>query len=140
MTRAEARDEMCKRVKDALEAYATTKGLSITIVYDDVEGVPPGGKGCFFRVVPRHGDAGSHSLGAVGNRRFEATGVLFVQMFIPFGQGNKLADELDKALKDAVMSYDKGILFSRPSSKEVGKSGPWSQVNFSVWFAYDERI
>lgn len=145
-----ARDEVLGRLKTAIDAsiYA-----GIAVVYDDaVADIPgdeqapmpdppvPSGKP-WLRVGMRHGDGETASLGSLnGKRRFEQSGILFIQMFTPSGDGQRLADPLGDFLLDVFRSggaTPSGVQFRSARRAEAGKSGAWHQTNCLVDFQYD---
>lgn len=149
---ATARNEILSRLKAALDGspYA-----GIAVVYDDAvadhprgeqEVVPPAdpvvpsGKP-WLRVGVRHADGTQASLGSLnGKRRQEQSGVLFVQMFTPFGDGQKTADPLGDLILDAYRSggaTPSGVQFRSARRAEVGKDGAWFLTNCLVDFQYD---
>ena len=138
MTRTEARDEMIKVLADVVKAWTTANHATCPIVFDDTDKDAPA-KGAWMRQTIKHNEPGKNTLGPVGRRRFEQLGVMIVQVFTPYGDGFTLSDALTTVLEDAFHGYSGSIRFSRIASKEIGKSGPWAQVNFQAWFAYDER-
>lgn len=149
---ATARDEILSRLLTMLNASPYN---GIAVVYDDAvadhpKGEPtvtppatppvPAGKP-WLRVGVRHADGVQASLGSVnGKRRQEMSGILFIQMFTPTGDGHKLADPLGDAILDAYRTGGQtasGVQFRSARRVEVGKDGAWFLTNCLVDFQYD---
>lgn len=148
---ATARDEILSRLKAMLDvSYA-----DMVVVYDDAvtdqpkgeapvtppaePPVPPGQP--WLRVGVRHSNGTQASLGSQnGKRRQEMSGIVFIQMFTPFGDGHKLADPLGDAILDAYRTGGataSGVQFRSARRAEVGKDGAWFLTNCLVDFEYD---
>lgn len=92
------------------------------------------------RVFINHQPSGDHTLGGEGNRLFERLATVFVQIFVPVGEGLALADQLAKIAADAFEGKRAGeVWFRNVRMQEVGPDGPWFQVNVSATATYDER-
>jgi hypothetical protein len=146
---ATARDEILGRLQTALDASSYA---GIAVVYDDaVADIPkgeqtpppapvPSGKP-WLRVGVRHADGTQRSLGSInGKRRQEQSGILFIQMFTPAGDGHKVADPLGDAILDAFRTggaTTSGVQFRSARRVEVGKDGAWFLTNCLVDFQYD---
>lgn len=151
-TTANARDEILTRLKAALDASAYS---SIAVVYDDAVADHPKGEPSatppatppvpsgqpWLRVGVRHSDGVQASLGSInGKRRQEQSGVVFVQMFTPSGDGHKTADALGDLILDAFRTGGQttsGVQFRSARRVEVGKDGAWFLTNCLVDFQYD---
>ncbi|MDP6698086.1 MAG: phage tail terminator-like protein [Candidatus Latescibacteria bacterium] len=74
-------------------------------------------------------------------KRYRNPGVLWVQVFTELNQGNKLAlqiaDDVATALRGVTVS---GVVLLATSINEVGRSGPWYQVNANTRFRYDDLV
>lgn len=147
---ATARDEILTRLTTAL---ASSPYSGIAVVYDDAIGdhpkgeqtpapdpVVPSGKP-WLRVGVRHADGAQVSLGSInGKRRHEQSGILFIQMFTPSGDGQKVADPLGDVILDAFRTGGataSGVQFRSARRAEVGKDGAWFLTNCLVDFQYD---
>lgn len=147
---ATARDEILTRLTTALAASPYT---GIAVVYDDAAGdhpkgeqapapdpVVPSGKP-WLRVGVRHAGGEQVSLGSInGKRRQEQSGILFIQMFTPSGDGHKIADPLGDLILDAYRTGGptaSGVQFRSARRVEVGKDGAWFLTNCLVDFLYD---
>lgn len=146
---ATARDEILDRLLTALVGpYA-----DMAVVYDDAVQDQPKGEQSpapdpvvpstkpWLRVGVRHTNGTQASLGSInGKRRQEQSGVLFIQMFTPLGDGQKLADPLGDAILDAYRTggaTPSGVQFRSARRAEVGKDGAWFLTNCLVDFEYD---
>lgn len=149
---ATARDEILTRLKTALDASAYA---DIAVVYDDAVADVPKGEDAvtppdpapvpatkpWLRVGVRHANGTQASLGSLnGKRRQEMSGIVFVQMFTPAGDGQKLADPLGDTILDAYRTGGataSGVQFRSARRAEVGKDGAWFLTNCLVDFEYD---
>lgn len=146
---ATARDEILARLTAAMVGPYT----GMAIVFDDAVADQPTGPGTpapdppvpaakpWLRVGVRHSDGTQASLGSInGKRRQEQSGILFIQMFTPLGDGHKLADPLGDAILDAYRTGGataSGVQFRSARRVEVGKDGQWFLTNCLVDFQYD---
>lgn len=78
--------------------------------------------------------------GSTQVRRWEAFGLLSVQIFVPSGKGLLMADGLVKILEDALDGAKTagGAWFRNNKATEVGNTGNWHQTNFTSEFVYDD--
>jgi Bacteriophage related domain of unknown function len=146
---ATARDEILARLTAAL----ATPYPDLAVVYDDAVADQPKGEQPaapdppvpsgkpWLRVGVRHAGGETASLGSInGKRRFEQSGILFIQMFTPSGDGGKLADPLGDTILDAYRTGGataSGVQFRSARRVEVGKDGAWFLTNCLVDFQYD---
>jgi hypothetical protein len=75
-----------------------------------------------------------------GRRRWERTGLVTVQIFVPAGEGLSEAYSLAKTVADAYegTTTASGVWFRNVRVNEVGADGAWFQVNALIEFIYDE--
>lgn len=93
------------------------------------------------RVTLRHVTGNNVSLtGSLGLQRFERTGNLTVQVFVPMGEGLTEGLTLAKVIADAFegVSTTSGVWFRNTRVNEIGPDGSWFQINVIVDFLYDE--
>lgn len=119
-------------------AWATTgfEAAYENIREDLVLGVTP-----WARATLRHGAGRNSSLtGGIGNQRFERTGNLIVQVFVPTGEGLTEGLTLAKVVSDAFegVSTTSGVWFRNVTINEIGPDGQWFQINVLIDFIYDE--
>lgn len=133
-----------KAAKDAILDHFTTEWNAQAnppeLHYMDVEKEQPDGATEWARVQIQHNTNPQVTLGGVGNRRFRAGGIVTVNIFTPFGDGNSRSDELAQVAIDAFQGRDTGldaIEFRNARSQEVGRDGPWFMVNVLAEFEYD---
>ncbi len=110
-------------------------------LYENVKGAPPTTQIPWARVSVRHGPSGPTSLsGGLGTQRFERTGLLTVQIFIPNGEGLSTGYNLGKIVADAFegVASPLQVWFRNVRVNEIGSDGEWFQFNVLVDFAYDE--
>ena len=120
------------------DAWDPTGHLAL---YENVQGDRPTAQSPYARISVRHGPPGPTSLtGSLGTHRFERTGLLTVQIFIPNGQGLSLGYVLGKIVADAFegVASPLQVWFRNIRVNEVGPSDEWFQFNVLVDFTYDE--
>lgn len=109
-------------------------------VYDDLpQNIPPDEK-AWARLTVRHNDGGQSSLaGGNGAQRWEAVGVVTVQIFTPVGDGLVAARALSLSVLNAFRDHKNSDLwFRRPHLRELGVDGAFNQTNVIATFIYDE--
>lgn len=136
-SQAAARDAILALFKAAWDAQATPP----TVYYDDVVGDPPGDE-AYAVVQVRHNTSGQATFGTTGNRKFDRTGLVTVQIFTPYGGGMVQADALAQVAQDAFegKSADSGaIWFREVRVQEIGQDGEWFQTNVTATFEYQVK-
>lgn len=127
---------------EILAFFATVWALTgLTALYENVEGAKPTSQEAWARVSLRHGPSGQGSLsGAHSTIRYNRTGILTVQIFIPNGQGLSRGYELGKIVVDAFegKATNSQVWFRNAHVNEIGPSDEWFQLNVTVEFLYDE--
>lgn len=88
----------------------------------------------------RHVAGRQKTLGGVGNRAFQRTGIIFLQIFTRVGNGLHESYQLAKVMSDAFegKSSLNGVWFRNVRINEAGKDGAFSQSNVTVEFQYNE--
>jgi hypothetical protein len=145
-TLTQARDQMLALFKAAWDAGPPSQG--VLVLYDGVEGEKPSSTSVpWARVAVRHNPVqpGQVTLGqADGRRRFTRTGLVFVQLFTPTGDGLSLADSLATIARSAfegVATTPGNVIFRAVSVSEVGpEEGGWYQTNVTALFEYDQIV
>ena len=150
----DARDEILARLKAAIDASSFA---SIRVIWDDAAGEPDLGDPSntppppdapagvpWLRAGIRHADGRNASLGSInGKKRHEMSGLVFVQVFTPAGDGLKKSYDIVQVVLDAFRSGGataSGVQFQRARFREIGKSGAWHQTNCLVDFLYDQIV
>jgi hypothetical protein len=133
MTPLAARDEM-------LGVFNTAwTGTGFPVVWSDVPGSPPSAETPWARVTLRHVDGAQRTLSdAAGSRSYTATGTIWVQLFIPIGQGLTQAYPLAKTVLDAYRSANGLVWYRNARLKELPDDGAFSRINCLIDFSYDE--
>jgi len=130
-------DALLGFVKTTWEANAGTAPL----YYDNMDAERPDVPSLFGRAIVRHNFGERASLGSAGsnskvNRRY---GDLYVQIFIPQGDGQyqarTLADAVSFALEDADASI--GVRLRDTQINELGADGTYWQINVVTSYSYD---
>jgi hypothetical protein len=93
------------------------------------------------RCTIRHSTADQRTFGEVGGRRFRQFGIVMVQLFAPWrsGRGAHLTQLLAQVVKDAYEgAATQDVWFRSVRFNEVGRSGPWYQINVIADLEWDE--
>lgn len=118
----------------------------VPMLYDDVKGDPPGEDaattrpGAFARTTIRI--ASSPQI-TQGNRRWQTTGFISVQIFTPKGDGRTLGDRLSLVVLNALRSHrgSAGTLFFYDAvPNEIETKGAHSQINVQASFRFQEVV
>lgn len=133
MTPEAARDEMLAVFKAAWD----TTGYSAQ--YPDLPGKPPQAEEPWARITVRHELGGQTSLtNAAGAKKFTHVGSLFVQVFVPIGQGGSMGYPLAKLVLDAYRQARGAVWYRNHRFREVGNDGAFTQFNCIIDFTYDD--
>ena len=120
--------------------------LGHPVAWPDVkdDNIPPADASIpWSRVTLIHADGGQTTLACVnGVRRWEYAGVLMIQVFAPMGDGNTLTYALAQLVANAYKKAKPpgGAWFRNHRIRNAGNSGPYSQVNFTLDFQYEQLI
>lgn len=133
-TQAQARDDILALVKGVADAN------SLTVIYDNNTTKISTNGASWIRASLRHTLGDQETLGGSGERRFSRKGLIFVQIFVPFGKGMKTSDTLSVAFRNAFegIHTTNGVAFSGVRVNEVGQDGDWHQTNVVAEFTYEE--
>lgn len=115
-------------------------GATSAFTFDNEDGfVKPSGLP-WARVTIRHETRAQESLGAIGRRKFEATGIVYVQCFSPLDSGRALADSLATVAQNIFegKTFPEQIRFTSAAILEVGPTEDWYQINVEAQFYYSE--
>lgn len=108
------------------------------VLWDDITGSVPNADTPWARAIVRHTFGRQTSLsGEVGARKFTSSGVLFVQVFAPVGQGSTLAYQTAELVANAYRDAKLEVWFRNTRINEVGASGAFEQINVVSDFSYD---
>lgn len=135
LDRSSARDALCAIVDAALA------GESLTIVWDGDGEAPPSDTALSWaRVSIRHVDSKQSTLGPVGARKYLTSGLMYVQIFTPLGDGLSEDDRLAMILLSALRADDTaGLTLRNIRPVETGPDGGWHQTNVIAEFEYEEQ-
>ena len=94
----------------------------------------------WVRVVVRNTGAEQETLGGVGSRKFLRRATLFVQVFVPVGEGTKNMDALSRQARDIYEGVSfSGVRFPGAGVvRETGSDGTWNRSIVEIEFQYDE--
>lgn len=92
----------------------------------------------WLRLVIRHSDSRQETLGKEDNRKFDRSGFVIVQIFVPLDEGM-----VDDTLVSAVRNIFEGktissIRFYGVNVREIGPDTKWFQINIEAPFNYEE--
>jgi hypothetical protein len=126
----------------AVAAVLTGQFPDVVRKYDGLDDhTPPDNQSAWTYTMIRHATGTQASLaGADATRRWNATGTLFTQIFVPLNkQGRQQAVTIADALKTTIqkLQTEHGVWFRGAILKEIGVDGSWYQVNFTATFTYD---
>lgn len=118
--------------------WSTMPAGSVAI-YPDNPGAPPAGDVLWARATVQHAPITTQSLaGAVGTRRFTATGFVWVQVFAPAGDGSTGARTAAQAIVTAYRNARMAVWFRNVVLVEMGGDGAFSRVDVKANFQYDD--
>ena len=90
------------------------------------------------RITIKESESNQTSIGGSTNQH-RTVGVLIVQLFAPWGQGDKEARRLADVVKAAFLAITvSGVRFRTPSVIPVGRTGDEWQINVSCPFEKDD--
>lgn len=142
-----ARDAINTIIRTAWLASGTTS--AIALLFDDVVGDKPGDDVTnpsknlpYARVTVRHTGRTQETLGGVGARKHQTSGVVTVQVFTPYGDGLTLSDaivEVVKASMDNVRDVSTQLWFFDVTPLERGRDRAWFNVDVVGGFRYEDK-
>lgn len=102
--------------------------------------IPPKEQIPWLRVKMVHSGGGQQTLAnEIGNRRFNKSGIITVQIFTPLGSSllepERLGILLNNALEGASTPHD--VRLRNVRMNEIGSDGHWFQINVDADFEYD---
>lgn len=118
---------------------ALVAGIGGTSYTFDNEAYDPPADAAWVRLSMRHTGRTLDTLAPVGNRKFEASGSVIVQVFAPLDTGAAGCDavvETVRALFEGVTLS--GIFFYGAVVREIGPGDDWYQTNVEAAFTYNE--
>ena len=141
MNEIQATDEMLTLFREAWEsgAPAFNNGQVPLVEWPGVDPLEfPPKDSPWARVNVQHGTREQSTLGGIGNRAFEARGILVIQIFTPRDllQAQQLAIIARNAFEGVSSPGD--IWFRNVRMNEVGTDASWSQINVVAEFEYHE--
>ena len=134
LTALEARDVILGIFKAAWD------GTGYIAQYNDKTGEIGTSEAPWARATLQHTTGSQSSLtGASGTKRFTETGLVFIQVFAPVGDGSTRCYELAQLVKNAYRdARHLEVWFRNVHLEEVGISGAFDQINVISTFSYDE--
>lgn len=137
-TITEGRDLIYTRFKTAWDASAY---VLVPVFYKDAKGSPPPNTS-WLRCTATHTAEQQVTIGGdPGNRRYRVRGIVTVQIFTPFGDGQDVADAMARVVKLAFRGKRTGldsVTFRNARVMDGTQDGQWLQTNVMAEFDYDE--
>lgn len=133
-----ARDAIYGCLKAAVEASALP---TLPIYYPDSVKTSPDGNTNHIRAFMDLTTERQVAVGAHQQRRYRVYGIVTVQCFTTYGDGQTSADQISGIVKGAFRGVNTGadaITFRNARVVDVGKDGPYLQTNVIAEFDYDE--
>lgn len=124
-------------VREALyQAFNTAWAGATPIVFENEDYTET--EAAFVRFSMRNEEAGQNSLGASGNRSFERSGRIFVQIFTPVNEDGMVpADTHAEAARTVLEGVTiGGVHIYGVSTREVGPEGKWFYTLVEAPFTY----
>ena len=132
-TATAARDQMF----GVFKSYWDTTGYSV--VWSDTPGDPPVAAEPWARVVARHATGAQTALAnGTGSTLHTHTGTLWIQLFVPLGQGESVGLALAQQVLDAYRAARGDVWYRNHRFREAGNSGAYSLINCLIDFTYDQ--
>lgn len=139
-TFSSARDEVLELIKGALDSHGVTPRDPVLCHWPGVEGwTNPSPSSIWCRVSIREFTSDQRTLAPPGDRRFQRTGIVTVQIFAPVSLAPKDWRDLAEGIRGALegKGTDSGIFFRSTNISELGREpGGWYQVNVTARFDY----
>lgn len=116
--------------------------VDTTLTLDNDDFDPPA-KTLWGRGVVRHLGSSQETLGDTGNRKFERSGSLIVQLFAPLDKGTIPSDnqaEIVQGLFEGktLVSGGDQVIFTDAVIREIGPTEDGYQTNVEAFFTYHE--
>lgn len=128
-----ARDEILAVFK------ATWDLTGYAVVWSDNAAQPPAAEQPWARVTLRHADGRQTSLtNAGGAKKHTHVGTLYVQLFLPIGQGVTMGYPLARQVLQAYRAARGSVWYRNHRFREVGDDGAFEQINCLIDFTYDD--
>ncbi|MBW2636055.1 MAG: hypothetical protein JRC86_00770 [Deltaproteobacteria bacterium] len=142
ISRVNAKDAMLTLVKGVADANGLTH-----VVYENVD-VDGGNKDqmpktqqTWMRVLIRHRTGAATSLpGVDGSKKFQADGIVFIELMVPTGTGTNEADALAAKFETAFktrQTLNQDVWYTDVVSQEAGTSDGYFKTNVVAAFHYD---
>lgn len=140
ITRVNAKDAMLTLVKGVADANGLT-----WVVYENVDvgtkdQMPPTQQN-WMRALIRHRAGAATSLpGADGSKKFQADGLLVIELMVPTGTGTNEADALAAKFETVFktrQTLNQSVWYTDVVSQEAGTSDGYFKTNIVAQFHYD---
>lgn len=93
----------------------------------------------WVRLTVRHTGSVQETLGRIGNRKFNRSGSILIQVFIATNLGTETSDDLVTPARNIFEGASfNGVYANNSVVREVGIDGRWFQTIIETFFFYDE--
>lgn len=127
----------------AAGAPAIAGSLPPVVYPHEDDGSIPSTSGAWARVSIQHQAGEQQTIGGPGNRLFEHSGKVFVQVFAPMKgkTGFDLAQQLAEVALGAFQGQStRAVWFRNVGFQEIGPDGPFFQINITADFLWSQAI
>lgn len=132
MTFLQARDAM-------FGIFRAAWGNAGPVAYPLLPFTTPSARQAYAKLTLRHSNGRQGSLGGeLGQRRFDRSGILRIQIFAPVGDGMVSAYQLAQIIANAFEDAKLAVWFRNTRILEMGASGASEQVDVLTDFFYEE--
>lgn len=133
-----------------LNRWIAQWGTTTTYTFENEKLVPPAAMAAsafsidtdtWVRVVVHNTESVQETLGPVGNRKFQRTGEIAIQIFVPVDRGTADADTLAMQAR-AIFEGARfsGVCCYAGLAREIGPDGRWFRVDVTIPFTYWETL
>ena len=125
-------------------AFAAVFGAldpEVPFAFDNEEFTPPDASAglSWVHLTVKEADSAQETLGPVGGRRYQRTGVVAAQFYVPANGGTARADALVKVFRDTFEGVTlSGVYFLNCQVVELGIEGASWRVNALASFWFEE--
>jgi hypothetical protein len=138
MNRTEAKDDLLGHF---LTGWNLIPSPVPPVAYDDNKAPPTADE--WARVSTIFGNLDQQTFAGTGNRRFNRSGILTVQVFTSFARTTDKSGRADIIVQRVIDTFEGertagGIWFRGVTDSDVGKDGAWWQTNVTVRFEYQQ--
>jgi hypothetical protein len=129
------RENMYNAIRSRFKTQVADKTAGLVVIYDNAPFTDSDVR--WVRFTIKTGDTTQRTIGA--QKTYRTIGIAIAQIFVPVDQGDRDALQLADTITAAFRSVtDQGVRYQTPSTKNVGRTDQWWQVNVTCPFFADE--